>query len=922
MHSELDVLSHKRLTVAIALCMAATLVQSAEAQEQNAPAQQRPEEIVVTGSYLQRPVNRPQPVTVLGSNDLKLSQRTTVAEVFKDLPQVTGSVSTINTAEGGNSPTATVNLRGLGPRATLVLLNGERQTTDGGIGAVDINNLTPSIMIQRIEILTDGASALYGSDAVAGVVNFITRNNFDGVELSYEAQKIQDTSANRPDTKFSALVGSQGETTGVVAGFEYSTTETLLVEDRYNDARLLDTLQSGFANPGSFTNLTTHQRMPDPLCGSDLIGGGLRAGFVNPVNHNQCMLANSLGRALQPESKRLVGLAELHHDFGHNVNGQLEMGFARTRYKIAFGFVTPLLFPLPFVPATNPGVIFAHQMDPSFPIADYQFWGRPLSPAGGSAEQNYHYTEQNTFRLAAKLDGRFGEKWDWRASVVDSWNDLSFTSIDTFSDRYTDALQGYGGPNCKASPATDPTGALAGQGDCHWWNPFANHLLAQPGDPAYNDMSLANWFLGSRIDKESGELKTAQFVSTGQLWEMAGGTTGLALGYEYRQQAFGQKWDNVSHDGGWRFNSDPYEDFSGVRDTNAMFAELDMFPTKTLELQLAARTEDYGQISSTDPKLGILWTPGKRWFVRASAGSSFRQPGELQTFGQGPGGSSVRVIGGDAIQARASLTGNPNLKPETSDSWTLGFTWEATDRFTMDLNYWNVDFKNLVTQEDADVILAQDMADGYITDPRIVLRAGSSNKVCEFFDPSYKGGDPNCMSGFDVRVFNLTYFNQDYQETSGLDFRFNYKFDALNSQWGLSLTGAYTTKYKLTTTGVTIDALGSYNTDNFGAPDPKLRANLALDWTHGNNYIRATLRHISKLTEDSPNNPLSEEKPFDTVDIVYDYTLAGGKVDITGAMINAFDKEDPIRQNALQTTTSEIYDVRGRVFRVGANVSF
>src|SRR5690606_6482540 len=157
------------------------------------------------------------------------------------LPQSIGSTSTINTQQGGvnggNTPTATINLRGLGPRATLVLLNGGRQTSDGGFGYVDINNLAPSIMVERVELVTDGASALYGSDAVAGVANFITRNNFEGFEIRTEFQKIQDVQGNKPDVNLSMIMGGGSDTTHVVAGFDYATTEVLLVEDRYNDER-------------------------------------------------------------------------------------------------------------------------------------------------------------------------------------------------------------------------------------------------------------------------------------------------------------------------------------------------------------------------------------------------------------------------------------------------------------------------------------------------------------------------------------------------------------------------------------------------------------------------------------------------------------------------------------------------------------
>ena len=188
------------------------------------------EEIVVTGSFISRPADRPQPITVIDNAELTSQNKGSIAEIFKELPQVSGTVSTINWSEGQDSATNTVNLRGLGARATLVLLNSKRQTVDGssnsqGISAVDINNLAPPIMIERIEVLTDGASALYGSDAVAGVVNFITRNDFDGAELRLNGLWNADATSGTPEFNVSGLFGTQGANTGIVAGFEYASTE-------------------------------------------------------------------------------------------------------------------------------------------------------------------------------------------------------------------------------------------------------------------------------------------------------------------------------------------------------------------------------------------------------------------------------------------------------------------------------------------------------------------------------------------------------------------------------------------------------------------------------------------------------------------------------------------------------------------------
>jgi iron complex outermembrane recepter protein len=964
-------LRKQKLAVAISFCLtggASIALRPALAQEQ---PQEPDDEIVVTGSFIERSADRPQPVTVLTNEDLRLEQRGSLAEVFKNLPQNVGSISTINTQQGGgavnmgNSPTATINLRGLGARATLVLLNGGRQTTDGGFGYVDINNLAPSIMIERIELLTDGASALYGSDAVAGVANFLTRNTFEGIELRVETQKIEDSPANRPDMNLSAIFGSQGEQTSVVAGFDYATTEVMLVEDRYNDDRLRLGLTSPSGNPATFApriaatgvRAPTSQWRPDRLCGSQEIGGGLAAGELVTAPNPQCNLFNALGRDQQPDSKRLIGLSVLTHDFSDTVRATVEAGFARTRYEIPFGYVTPAGqgTNFPFIPIDNPGAAADIALNPAFggpvpvttpgaangPISGYFFQGRVLSPAGDRI--NIHTTEQDTYRLAAKLDGQFGDgdsAWGWQLAFTDSWNDTRFTSVDTLLARANLSADGYGGPNCRYARAAepgrtaDPTGAqrgvVGGGSECLWWNPLANSLLANPGDVTYNNPSIFDWITGDRESNDSGELKTLDFVTTGDLWEMNGGTTGLAVGVHHREQFFSQEWDTVSKQTGqWAFNGGAaLLDFSGSRETDAVFAELAMFPTETVEIQLAARYEDTGELDSSDPKVGVLWTPTERLFVRASAGTSFRQPGEIQMFGRGPGGATTDPVGGQAIQARGFVTGNPNLRPETSENWTMGVTWDATDRFTMELNYWDVTFEDIINQETASAIWLQDRADGFITDPRIVLADGAPNEVCEVTG-RWSGTGPlpaGCLTGVNVVLFNTTYVNQAFQETSGIDYTFSYDWEALGSEWTARLLGSWTHAYDMMVGDQIIDGVGGYNAATFGSPNPEFRTNLMVDWARGSHRARVTWRHLSKLhltpAETTPSSRLTEQKDFLTIDALYNYSLPNGRSDVSLSVTNLLDKDDPLRHGAQTTSTGGIYEVRGRVLRLGLNWAF
>jgi outer membrane receptor protein involved in Fe transport len=174
------------------------------------------------------------------------------------------------------------------------------------------------------------------------------------------------------------------------------------------------------------------------------------------------------------------------------------------------------------------------------------------------------------------------------------------------------------------------------------------------------------------------------------------------------------------------------------------------------------------------------------------------------------------------------------------------------------------------------------------------------------------------VTGDNIALFTLRYVNQEFQKTSGLDFDFGWRFGSA-SDWGVGLGGTYVSEYELTSQGRVFDGVGSYNGGNFGFEMPELRANLRLDWARGDHQARAVVRHISKLEEDLPNRPLTEEKAFDTLDLLYEYALPSGRSTLTFAVLNATDEEDPIREGDLRTVTSFVYDLRGRMYRLGFN---
>ena len=955
------------VTLALAASAFTPLVVFAQAAAQTGSrADDGLQEVVVTGSFIKRPADRPQPLTVVGSEELNDSQRNSFAESLKDLPQNVGSMANVTTQGGGvnagNSPTTTVNLRGLGAGASLVLLNGGRQIADGGFGYVDVNNLAPSIMIDRVEVLTDGSSALYGADAVAGVMNVLTKKKFSGFNVKADLQRIQATRADRPDTNFGLLWGSQSDSTNIVAGLEYQTTELLLTDDRYDGARLKFGLASSFGNPATFQyrNKTgvqpsaTVASIPDPLCGSSLLNAGvsgLANGEVNTTGTPACRLYNALGRGLQAKSQRLNGMTTITHNFSDTVTGDFEIGFARTRYSLPFGYVTPAtattsLYPL--VPTDNPGAIAAAKAFPTFihplngqtNVAGYLYKGRILAPwvdDGNSGD--IRSTGQDTYRVAGRLNGKFGgTDWDWQVGFSDSWNATDFSGHDTVISRVALAVNGYGGPRCAYSPTTDLTGVRRGVDACLFWNPFANSGLAKPGDATYNDPAVTNWLIGNRTTHDTGDLKTYSGVITGKLWDMPGGTTGLAVGVERRELNFSQQWDEGSKQiGFWGFNGAfAQSDFSGSSSTNAEFAEVVMYPLKTLEVQIAARNEQTsyagaGSFGKLNPKIGLLWTPIKGLFVRGSAGTSFQAPGPAAMFAQSSGGTSAQTIGGDTINARGLLIGNPKLQPQTSRNWNVGVTWDVTEELTADLNYFNIQFKNLIAGEVAQQILTADLVDGFITDPHIVLNPGAPNEVCEVTGKWKPGSGPRpagCMSGNDILQFTTTYVNQGFLHTNGLDYDFKYhhKLESVGLQYSLRLFGTYTTQYLMQQGGVLFDGVGKYNDSTFGVAMPHYTANLTAGLAGGSHSLLASVRFLPAMTLQVPNpasNAGTESRTFTTLDLLYRYSLPwNGRSSVTAAIRNVTNADDPIAAGSQLTSFGNAYTFLGRVFRVGVDYKF
>ncbi|MDX1562853.1 MAG: TonB-dependent receptor, partial [Gammaproteobacteria bacterium] len=621
----------------------------------------------------------------------------------------------------------------------------------------------------------------------------------------------------------------------------------------------------------------------------------------------------------------------------------------------------------------------------TFPYRDFtRIFSRQLSPLDGDAASLDSSSVQNTYRIAASLEGVFGEStWDWRLNGTFSQNDQKNNPLDTITDRYMRAVQGYGGPSCKWNfvdgVENDPS-VEAGVGPCQYWNPFASRLLADPTDntpinPAdpnspvgadlYNSPELLDWMMFGGQNLNESRFTSFEGIVTGELWEMAGGYTGIAIGTQYRKQELEIGVDPIQKDGGFGFSPQILRDWSSNRDTKAVFAELVIFPTQNLEVDLAARWEETLDTSSTEPKISMLWTPTDNLFVRATAGSSFRLASENQLFGIGGGSVGRDTIGGEVTQAVGIAVGNPNLIPEESDNWTLGFTWDVTDNFTIDMTYWDYEFKNLATTTDAEDTLRADLLDGFVNgsgpadwnNPAFVaanaasphpLFFGRPNEFCDppndvpgdgINDDFVPGGTgrwdgvsalpAGCITGFDIQIFRSSFINQNVVLTNGYDLALDWNRDFSDgSVFGARFMGSWTTEYAGidNVTGQIRDVVGTTGDGVAGiGTNPDFRANVILTYGRDNHNFRLTKRYIAGSENLDPNvlEAPFDEGPYSQWDFVYNLDFEfTNPATLSFAMLNVTDEDPPLDPNGLVTYNQGLYDGRGRMYRVMWNQAF
>jgi len=733
------------------------------------------EEIVVTGSHLKREARDfASPLTILEKERLDAVGATDIKEIVRSLSFNAGSlgVSATNWA-GDDSSTgnASVNLRNLGSGATLVLINGKRtvNTTydNSGSGYVDVQGLVPNIALERIEVVKDGASALYGSDAVAGVVNFITRRSFDGVELQVDFSSDDETHEQQ-DLLLSGLAGTTGDWGAFSLAASYLDRNGLSFADRFE--RFGRSGLSSFGQPGRYVPqiqagggqpVASNYWWPD--------GGADPATFSGSLPDPECEQA--------AEDDGPMGTLGLHPDFPHicvydyssffalvrpeqqikiHSEGQLRLSprtalygsLSYSRQKSSRG---NSLYPdvrYVIVPEHH----FGLQLDAArrgFEPVPYQAMQRILGGAiDSSMEERPISTDSKSrrenLRALAGVETDFtfiGREWALDANLIHSRHQLDLNwPVDTLSSRMDLAFAGLGGPRCDPSAGQPGSGNL-GTGDCYYYNSFQTSVYdpvtgqrwnaADTGpwaaDPSLtvseaarkyqNPAELLRWTQGAYVTDATIEQTVFDLLASGNVARLSSGPVGLALGFQHRTDKARVDYDDEAN----AFN---YTFLTGDRDwrnrlrTWSAFAELLVPLAHWTELTLAGRYESFKALNadSLDPKATLLLQPTESLSLRASWGTSFRVGSLLQTGGSRTifQNSSDPFSNAPALAYRASAaTGNPELKSEQAEAFNAGLSWNpagALRGLSLDLDYYRYDYTDLVAREGHQELIDRDNA--------------------------------------------------------------------------------------------------------------------------------------------------------------------------------------------------------------------
>lgn len=833
------------------------------AQQEAAANGAEVEEVLVTGSRIRGVVAAGSDIMTVGAETLQETPATTVSKALMNLPQVLNfgnNEQSLRSPTGTNSQRATtINIHGLGSPATLTLFNGMRVSPMGGFGTVVDAAIVPSNALERVEVVADGASALYGADAIAGVVNIITRKSFTGVEVSARGGFAD----GYRETQLGVIAGKSWGTGRIMAAYEFSMSDR--VQGTEIDFSLSDTRPRGGRD------------YRDTTCapGNIVVGGvsyaipaqGVTPATTNllvPGTVNRCDTYNNQG-FLWPQDRHNVTVS-VSQDLGERVRVYAD-GYYYTKkltdfHEQAQGASSTLLATLA-IPTTN------------------AYFLRPAGTTGAVSVQYSFLRDLGRFLNGRITDDTYNVTW---GAEVDLFNDWQASISGTLGRN----------ENLSSSEAPNPTAlaaALASNNPATALNPF------RPGTttPSVIQAIFSNIFQPEAINK----IQVIDFQADGTLAELPGGAMRLAVGGQYQHVVFLGKTLRGTLATGL---SGPLTDVN--RDIRSAFAEVyvplvgegNAMPlVQSLTLSLAGRIDKYSDVgSTTNPKVGVTWdvTDGLR--IRGSWGTSFRAPAMADASPNRPGAGVTWISFSDPLSPTNTSTGmqinrgNPNLAPEEGTTKSFGVEWRPSGVPDLHLSatWWDVKYSNQIRTGITPSILS---------DPAFAYRV-TRNPSQALID-SYLAAAP-AVTGVRPPTINWIVtgeaINIGLTNASGIDFMADYGFDAGDlGRLSVGVSGTYMLEYE-TQDSATSPVVNQLGATNFPV---KWRVRGRAGWEMGPFEAAAYLNYIDNYRNTTvvPNQRVDD---YATIDLNLSYRMEYGSSWAKGttlslAVTNVFDTDPP-----------------------------
>ncbi len=935
----------------LSLCLLAALsTQAVQAQENEQASQEAEiERISVIGSNIKRATDvNTLPVTSMTAQDIENTGAMTGDELIRSIPQMGAVNFGASTGNGGvndaRGDVASINLRGVGSGNTLTLLNGRRLVSHPGtqsenfvpVTTVNTNTL-PVHGLRSLEVLRDGAAAIYGSDAVAGVVNYALKTDYEGskVQLSYG----QSQGTPRDDLTFSYLTGlelNDGKS-HLTGSFTYYKRNGMMATERpysaSHDLREYPSLPEAFIGDTQLDNrststpwgefnsasLGTFHLQPDSLSGC----------VDSPLNlEGVCVDKGSTGRDIRFDRGTTRSLssdvdrANLYAHFTHNINEDLTF-FSEAIYYSAKAErtreqthnLTAQRFKISADAAYNP---FGEEVTLRKT--------RPINTGVRQVE-----VKDTSYRVLAGLQGYMGD-WEWETAAFYSAAETKDQANRVQASAFQAAIN-----------STDIATA---------YNIFAGGDINNPnttGNIPMVSQAILDQFMVDVHRDSTTSLASFDFkVSNSEFFEVPAGYVGFAAGMEYRHESFEDDRDKLL-DGSNPFvdaitgetlsgsdvmGSSPTEDSKASRNVASAYAEV-IVPiidtgSQYAEIQLAARYENFSDIGDAlKPKIAAFYKPTDWLSIRASYAGGFRAPGLAQTSATAVRSNSLYdPVLDDSYAVIDVRSASPDLSPEDDVNTSIGIILEPTDNLTFTIDAWKIEQENLVG-----------------------ILAGSSHLLYDSLLRSEGSSNPNVIRDADslevIQINNL-YENLDKRDISGIDFSLTYDFETSIGDFEFTANAAHLTKFEQVADPISALLVAAQESGNPAVPAdrvisnvgdlmqengrPEWRGKTSLNWKHNQWRAGISANYVSDVFDTSTTATVDGEvlllpvDSFTTVDVYTAYKFAEGDA-LEGLYLkfgirNIGDEEPPLADELAHGYFGSLHTNKGRYVYLNLSKNF